>query len=268
MPQKKYYRIGDLSKKLGVTPDLLKYCEQKGLITSRQKPNGYRYYDFAQSATVYEYLKLRNQGYTAEQIVDVLHAGSFQEYVRMATAHEKSLERQIRFWQALLAYTRELQDEQDMFTGKPGWYLKRGAEMYFLPHSEKDRLYDSDKCLKQVAEWIEWMPIVCSAYSVGADAEQGAQNWGLAVDAEFARAQELDLSAPAQLVPAGLCLELYLSSDLADDASLERISDCGDVLRELGLRQTGDALHLVLAKIWVGEQRKGYSRIRIPVERV
>lgn len=63
----KRYRIGDFARELGVTPDFLKYCEKHGYLTPQTELNGYRYYDFASSAPVIEYMKLRNQGFTARE---------------------------------------------------------------------------------------------------------------------------------------------------------------------------------------------------------
>lgn len=34
------YRIGDFARELGVTPDFLKYCERKGIITPQVEENG------------------------------------------------------------------------------------------------------------------------------------------------------------------------------------------------------------------------------------
>ena len=38
-------RIGELSRRTGVAPRLLRYYEEQGLITSRRSSNGYRSYD-------------------------------------------------------------------------------------------------------------------------------------------------------------------------------------------------------------------------------
>ena len=75
------YRIGDFARELGVTPDFLKYCEKNGFLQPEIEENGYRYFDFRQSALAIEYLKMKNQGCTARQIKEALYASSFEEFV-------------------------------------------------------------------------------------------------------------------------------------------------------------------------------------------
>ena len=54
------YRIGDFARELGVTPDFLKYCEKNGFLQPEIEENGYRYFDFRQSALAIEYLKMKS----------------------------------------------------------------------------------------------------------------------------------------------------------------------------------------------------------------
>lgn len=41
---KRYYRVGELAKLYGVSPDLLRYYEEKGLLCPQRQENGYRAY--------------------------------------------------------------------------------------------------------------------------------------------------------------------------------------------------------------------------------
>ena len=68
----KQYRIGDVAKYLGVTPDFLKHYEELGLIHSVRRENGYRYYPFHETMFLIECIRLRNYGMTLREIREIL----------------------------------------------------------------------------------------------------------------------------------------------------------------------------------------------------
>ena len=266
MADQKYYRIGDFAKKLGVTPDFLKYCEKKGLITSSQQENGYRYYDFSQSATVLEYIKLKNQGFSAEEANRILHTGSFREFAGHEFMLEHQLAKQMNYLRALRQYVSEIREIQDFFTDPPRWNLRKLPAFYFFPHTIDDRLLEGDQYTERIPQWTSWMPVICSASRLGwlEKAEQPV-HWGFAAFESFARQQELDTSFPVELVPARTNLEIFITEDLST-ASSRYIDHAMTLLTRLNLRQTQEAFSFTLAKLWDGEKRKGYSILCIPAE--
>ena len=75
----KNYRIGELSKYLGVTPDFIKYYEKEGLITSISE-NSPKLYPFNQSSKILECIKLKNLGFTAKEMQDYLFSDTLKDY--------------------------------------------------------------------------------------------------------------------------------------------------------------------------------------------
>ena len=265
MAAPEYYRIGDFAKKLGVTPDLLKYCEKKGLISSVKPENGYRYYDFTQAAIVLEYIKLKNQGFSAEQAYSILHAGGFQAFAAHEVMLEEKIKKQINYLQALRRYVDELKEIQDYFTDLPRWNLRKLPAFYFLPHSTGHR-FEEDTDMSRIAQWTSWMPVVCSARKTGRlEEQQRTGQWGLAVFEDFAVLQDLDTSPPAELIPSRISLEIFIARDPDADPS-RHIRDACALLGRLNLRQTHDAYSFSMAKLWKEDQRKAYSILCIPVE--
>lgn len=65
-------RIGELSRATGVSARSLRYYEQRGLITSRRRPNGYRDYDPSAVETVASIKSLLALGFPATLVADVL----------------------------------------------------------------------------------------------------------------------------------------------------------------------------------------------------
>lgn len=64
--------IGELSRRTGVSPRLLRYYEQQGLLEAERAPNGYREYGEETVATVRQVRALLDAGLSTEVIRTVL----------------------------------------------------------------------------------------------------------------------------------------------------------------------------------------------------
>jgi DNA-binding transcriptional MerR regulator len=64
--------IRELSRRTGVSPRLLRYYEEQGLLDPRRGPNGYRHYDDDAVVTVRQIRALLNAGLSTDVIREVL----------------------------------------------------------------------------------------------------------------------------------------------------------------------------------------------------
>lgn len=258
------YRIGDFADKLGVTPDMLKYCEKKGIITSVKSENGYRYYDFRQSAQVIEYMKLQNQGFSAEEIYQALHGESLSELVKLEKKHHDVLEKKLLFYKAMIDRNRQTEQLRNTFCTPPKWTMKQRSPAWFLQNSSGLSLVEEKAISERVRAWNEYLPIVESACCFGFF-DRFPPDWGLYIDAPYAEQFGLDTSEPVIYLPKALVLEVYITRELG--APQRIIGEIGTTLpAKLGLRQTGNAYHRVITKMWNGNCRREYSILNIPVD--
>lgn len=147
------YRIGDFARELGVTPDFLKYCEKNGFLRPKTEENGYRYFDFRQSALAIEYLKMKNQGCTAREIKDALYVSSFEEFVQQTQKRRQKLRQLLCFYKELLHYYDWLNELAGCFTEPPLWYICRMPGFYFLPHSRGETFFSDTATHERVQDW-------------------------------------------------------------------------------------------------------------------
>ena len=74
------YKIGDVAKILGISPDLLRYYEKKGVVMPMKgKHNDYRYYDFWDINFLLDCLWFKNFGFSIDQIADMVKIPSSDE---------------------------------------------------------------------------------------------------------------------------------------------------------------------------------------------
>lgn len=267
----KRYRIGDFARELGVTPDFLKYCEKQGYITPHTEPNGYRYYDFTLAAPILEYIKLKNQGFSAKAINELLHKSSFDENIAQLESRREAIRRQMVFHQALLQHYDQLSAIRQSFREPPVWQVRRSEGFYFLPHSVNRDFIAEEAVRAAVRAWTPYMPIVMSTRrTVCRDGrlfskESRDKVWGLSVDERFAQQVGLPVSAPVVHVPPTRCLELFMRYDLEKPKSAYFLA-AEEILARNALIPCGASYVRVITKIWESGVRNEYSILTIPVK--
>lgn len=262
----RHYRIGEFAEKLGVTTDFLKYCEKKGFLTPRVEPNGYRYYEFSQSATVIEYLKLKNQGFTAAEIEHLLRKCSFEANIEDMLARRAQIEREITFHQELLHYYERLSEFPGYFTDPPTWFIRPSEAFYFLPHSHGRNFREDDTLPERIHDWNMFLPLVASACRLNEGEENTEKvEWGYAVTQSIAEKLGICVDAPVQKVEGGKCLEIYLHGALSETVQTKQPL-IHSILEKQQLTQCGEIYEFVIFKMWKENIRHGYSLIRIPVK--
>ena len=74
------FKIGETARILGISPDLLRYYEKKGIVSpEKDAVNGYRYYDFWDINVLMDCLWFKNFGFSLEQIADIVRIPSMHE---------------------------------------------------------------------------------------------------------------------------------------------------------------------------------------------
>lgn len=265
------YRIGDFARKLGVTPDFLKYCERKGIISAQVEKNGYRYYEFTQAARLLEYIKLKNQGYTAEEIRDTLHESSYVETIASMQEKKRAIQAGMRFDQALLEYYDEMTEISANFGEQPVWQVRRCEGFYFLPHSVEHRFIEDESVFETVRAWNAYMPVVCSTYKIAQDGEgwlrgeRGQNVWGFSVGERMARRLGMPTCGPVEYVKPGRTLEVFSIKALGSSADMQN-TFAREIMEKNGFALCGDAYNKVIFKIFESGVRREYGVLCIPIE--
>ena len=86
------YKIGDVARILGVSPDILRYYEKKGVVTPMKgENNDYRYYDAWDINFLMDCLRFKNFGFSIDQVADIVRIPSVAELDGMLEAKEDEL---------------------------------------------------------------------------------------------------------------------------------------------------------------------------------
>ncbi len=79
----KQYTIGDVSKRLGISRDSLRFYEKKGIISPQKLENGYRCYSYEDTRKLLDIMFYRRLNFSIEDINRILHKSSFGSYYTM-----------------------------------------------------------------------------------------------------------------------------------------------------------------------------------------
>ena len=131
------YKIGQLSKMMGVSSHLLKHYEKFDLVVPEKSGDtNYRYYDISQCARIIESKKYRNMGFGLKDIRELMNEDTNEQMKEKVANQIETLEREI----ASLTKQRDLAKlymrQCEEIDGKLGeWYIKECPAMVFLKHS-------------------------------------------------------------------------------------------------------------------------------------
>lgn len=268
----KWYSIGEFAAKTGVTPDFIKYYEKNGLLTPKVSDTGYRSYTAVRVSNVSECIKLKNMGFSAKEINQLLKETDFQATVKLLTSRRKDVEAQIRYLQGVLDYTDEIETQLNAY-GRNAWHIDWFEDFYFLIQSRNFSFENvgNEKILKQ---WQKWQPNVRATARV--DNRTGKApviEWGVSVPASFAEAQELPLGQPVEHIPAGRYLEFFDKRLLPDNQdndnheSVRRGMFCNvqKILDRHSFEVCGPSYFIVQTKIRENGLRYTYQKVRVPI---
>lgn len=77
---RKHYTIGDVSKRLGISRDTLRFYEKKGMITPQKLENGYRSYTYEDIRKLLDILYYRRLHFSIEDINHILNKSSYDSF--------------------------------------------------------------------------------------------------------------------------------------------------------------------------------------------
>ena len=84
------YKIGDVARILGISTDLLRYYEKKGVVTpTKDKQNDYRYYDTWDINFLIDCLWYKNFGFGIDQVATIVSKSSYEDIISMMEDKEE-----------------------------------------------------------------------------------------------------------------------------------------------------------------------------------
>lgn len=267
------FKIGEAARILGVSPDLLRYYEKKGVVSpEKDETNAYRYYDFWDINFLMDCLWFKNFGFSIEQIADIVRIPSIEELDSLLLDKEDVLRSTIRRCQLLLQRSKD--HRRDL--------ARIDALLYRCEISESPEFirfinrvgdaYDTDGGLRDLArQWLKVLPFNQRYFEMyaGADLSGTADSyrWGFSLTREYADALEFQIKPPMAVIPSRKSIHtIFKNPDGRGGFAPSLLQYAADYASERDIRIFGPVCGVLLASVQEGDHLTGYFEAWLPIE--
>ena len=240
------YKIGDMAKILGISPDLLRYYEKKGVVSPvKDKSNDYRYYDTRDTNFLVDCLFYKNFGFSIEETSELVRSCSIDEISGRFLENETQLEESIRRQQLLLRRSQEYRRSIARISDHLGRcsFDRRPACIYYINRHNQE--FDTAPDLGRVTrQWLKYLPFSRRSFIVPMEALLSPDSkeefqWGFSLSQEYAGLLGASAQPPVVALPDARCVYTVFSNP--DSAFSPRFFGYAmDFIRAQGLRLCGD----------------------------
>ncbi len=267
----KRYKIGDVAKILGISPDLLRYYEKKGVVKPiKDRNNDYRYYEAWDINFLVDCLWFKQFGFGIEQISHIVSDSAFDELHGIMTDKLDELRASIRHQQLLLRRAEEYCDGFERAR-------KHLGKCDICPSPESVRylnrynfLYDKSPDLQQLShQWLQYMPFIHRCFEIEPDAllSHGDEYaWGFALDMDYVHEFNVKIEPPVVHLPSETCLHSVFKSSGKDQFAPCHMDYMVRYAEENGLKIAGSARGNLLCSVLEDKGLTGYFEVWLPIE--
>jgi DNA-binding transcriptional MerR regulator len=266
------YKIGDVAKILGISPDLLRYYEKKGVVMPMKgKHNDYRYYDFWDINFLLDCLWFKNFGFSIDQISDMVKTLSVEDLDKLFLQKEDELHATIARCELLIhrseEYRRDLKTARELLgvceiVDSPEYirYLNRYTDDF-----------DNSPALQKLShDWLGLMPCTHRCFEISQEellSPTGSEHaWGLSLGMEYVRLLNVSTAPPVVHIPSHRSLHSVFQSTGKGNFSPQLMHYMVDYCQEQGLTICGPARGNLLCSVAEGDALTGYFEVWLPIE--
>ena len=265
------YKIGDVAAILGISPDLIRYYEEKGVVSPVKDPaNNYRYYDTWDINYLIDCLWYKNFGFGIEQIANIASECNYEALLMRFEDKSDEIMASIRHQEMLLQRIRmfcERITNTKSFLGKCD--LRRSAE--FIRYiNRRNYTYDNHPGLRELnREWLKYMPFSRRYFEIPEDALTGGRGdyaWGFSLGMQYVEEFGVEVRPPVEFMPSRLCIHSAFTSVGKNQFSARHIDFILDYANEHDLKISGDAFGNLTCSVVEDGRQTGYFEVWLPIE--
>lgn len=211
------YKIGTISKLLGIPIQTLHYFEECGFVTpSKDSKSNYRYYDAWDVNFLLDSRYLRSFEFSNAEIEEMINRDDFQKMNARFADQERKLLNLIQHYQDILD---ELHSEKDRINRHKDHLGKFKADksprIFFDPYRRNNDFTSMAKGeggLPDITQWLDSMPIARATFQIpGHGLDPGKKEgieyiWGFSVPTDRVRDLALSMEEHVEYCPSRQCL--------------------------------------------------------------
>lgn len=264
------YKIGDVARILGISTDLLRYYEKKGVVTpTKDAQNDYRYYDAWDINFLIDCLWYKSFGFGIPQIAYMVADCYHGDLVAVLEEKEDEIKETIRHQELLL---KRLQDHHDqVIRVKDTLGICEIAPcpevVCFLNRYDTD--FDNTAEMQRLAkQWLNYMPFLKRYFEMPLKTGHEKPHryaWGFSLDMEYVNAFSVPVQPPMMHVPSVESIHSVFKSSGKNAFSPVHINYLYDYASENGYDVAGNARGNLVCSVLEDGINTGYFEVWLPV---
>lgn len=267
------YKIGDVARILGISTDLLRYYEKKGVVTpTKDKQNDYRYYDTWDINFLIDCLWFKNFGFSIPQIAYMVTDCCYMDLIPLLEEKQDELMDSIHQQELLL---KRLKQHSAQVLRVKEFMGKCNIEpcpdvICFL--NRYDTAYNNNSELQKLSkQWLEYMPFLQRYFEMtlapdGTHAQHYA--WGYSLEKEYVEEFFVPVKPPVRHMPSVECIHSAFKSSGKNAFSPKHINYLFDYAAREGYAAAGDARGNLVCSILDDGVLSGYFEVWLPVRKL
>lgn len=261
------YSIGEAAKILGISSELLRYYERKGIITPQRHANGYRCYDLDTIKKLTGVRRWRAMGFPLEDTEQLLTSASRNDALSLYHKRLDQMTQELHWKQEIQSALLELMQEIETAADSVGIVsIREMPDMLRIVSQNNQELKVCDH--HRYRKWLDCMPVVrISPGFLLDDIQKGndMHQFGYVIALEKALQLGLDKTENAQIIKAGPHASTVIFSENADHIKAKQLRFILPILQENGLAPSGDAWGITIGSFAEGSSHRKYHRMFLPV---
>ncbi len=262
------YKIGDVSKILGISTDLIRYYEKKGVVSPQKGPsNSYRYYDTWDINFLIDCLWYKNFGFSIDDISKLESESTYESL--MDCIDEKSIEIEQAAHRYRMLHDRLL-DQKQTLEHIPELIGKCEVSMcpefiYYLNRHNFE--YESDSTLQTISRrWLQYLPFSTRYFECPAGrSSEGSYSWGFSLDMHYVREFDVKYKAPVEHIESVKCIHSAFKSSGKNAFSPRHMDYMFRYAKANGLTPKGNAFGNLVCSVLDGGKLTGFFEAWLPI---
>jgi DNA-binding transcriptional MerR regulator len=266
------YKIGNVAKILGISPDLLRYYEKKGVVKpTKDATNDYRYYDSWDINFLMDCLWFKNFGFSIDQIAEMVRIPSSDELSSLFEKKEAELEASIRHTQLLLERAEEHRRDLAKIRRLLGKCEIAESPEYVRYINRYADTFDTSPTLQKLShDWLDLMPFVHRCFEIAEiDLKRGDgkdYSWGLSLSMDYVERLNVSTKPPVVHVPSHKSIHSVFKSSGKGNFSPQLLAYMVDFAVFNDLAICGPARGNLLASVLEEDSLTGYFEVWLPIQ--
>lgn len=263
------YQIGELSKLLHVSKEMIRYYKKKGIIDSkRNEENNYRIYDIWEVFKFIEMMQYQEMGISAKETVQIKKDHYLNNLKRNLIRYEEQLKCQAEY--VLLSQDRVkelIERTQCCKMNENNFWVRKISKQYrFHLVSSKNEQYKEIDMQEDISKALFSSNVISFIDPLVVFGKE--QEWFYILDERYEKCLSQDILDKAEIQEEQYCLCSVIDMGKMGDFSEECLSEMKKYIDEKKYIQQGKPTGIILGRGYEEERFARYMEIRVPVQYV